>query len=191
MCFRIPPSVIDESATVDPSARAPRSRVFHSSVDRCQSRKPINVSISLAVIGGSGRPNSSKYCTRRWYRLVKRLRCGCYSPALQVGDHTTGDTHDVSRRSTEVVVPRSRCSPHFVVLQQVRVHEHTQLSAVTKRRHATFVFGNLMRRVQRQSSLPIVFSLDLGNFHAEVLVEVRATKLLCFSVLAMLMPLSD
>ena len=64
------------------------------------------------------------------------------SPALQVGDDTTGNAHNVSRSRTEVVVPRSRSSPHLVVLQQVRVHEHTQLYAVTKGRYAAFVFGN-------------------------------------------------
>jgi hypothetical protein len=37
----------------------------------------------------------------------------------------------------KVVVPCSCCSPHNVVLQQVRVDEHTQLGAVTKGRHAT------------------------------------------------------
>ena len=64
------------------------------------------------------------------------------SGALQVGDHTTGNTHDVGWCRTEVVVPRSRGRPHLVVLQQVRVHEHSQLSAVTEGRHAAFVFGN-------------------------------------------------
>jgi len=58
------------------------------------------------------------------------------SSSLQVGDHATGNTHNVSRCCTEVVVPRSRRGPHLVVLQQVRVHEHTQLSAVTEGGHA-------------------------------------------------------
>ena len=62
--------------------------------------------------------------------------------ALQVGDNATGHAHDVIRVRTEVVIPRSCCRPHLVVLQQIRVHEHTQLCAVTKGRHATFVFGN-------------------------------------------------
>ncbi len=75
-----------------------------------------------------------------------RPQCKCTPPVsrpLQVGDHATGDTHDVGRRRAEVVVPRSRSGPHFVVLQQVRINEHTQLSVVTKRRHAAFGFGNL------------------------------------------------
>ena len=63
--------------------------------------------------------------------------------ALEVDDHATGDTNNVIRVRTKVVVPRSRCSPHLVVLQQVGIHKHTQLCAVTKGRHATFVFGNL------------------------------------------------
>ena len=45
--------------------------------------------------------------------------------ALQVGDDTTGDAHDVIRVCTEVVVPRSSRGPHLVVLQQVRINEHT------------------------------------------------------------------
>ena len=68
--------------------------------------------------------------------------------ALQVGDNTTGNAHDVSWRSTEVVIPRSRSRPHLVVLQQVRVHEHTQLCAVTKGRHATIGFGNLLLQAE-------------------------------------------
>ncbi len=42
----------------------------------------------------------------------------------------------------EAIVPRSRRSPHLVVLEQVGVHEHTQLSAVTKGRHAAVGLDN-------------------------------------------------
>ncbi len=66
------------------------------------------------------------------------------SQPFQVGDHTTGDTHDVVRVRTEVVIPRSRSCPHLVVLQQIRLNEHTQLCAVTKRGHATIGLGNLL-----------------------------------------------
>ena len=66
----------------------------------------------------------------------------CRFSALEVGDYTTCDAHDVCRRCAEVVVPRSGSSPHFVELQQIRIHKHTQLSAVTKGRHATIGFGN-------------------------------------------------
>ena len=62
--------------------------------------------------------------------------------ALEVGDHSTANANNVIRISTEVVVPRARCSPHFVVLQQVRINEHTQLCDVTKGRHAIFGLGN-------------------------------------------------
>jgi hypothetical protein len=65
------------------------------------------------------------------------------SATLEVSDDATGDTNYVSRCSTEVVVPRTRSSPHFVVLQQVWIHEHTQLIAVTKRRNAAVGFGTL------------------------------------------------
>jgi len=64
------------------------------------------------------------------------------SGALEVGDHATSNTHDVIRICTEVVIPCSRSSPHLVVLQQVRINEHTQLCAVTKGRHAIIGFGN-------------------------------------------------
>ena len=67
------------------------------------------------------------------------------SHALQVGDNATGNTNDVRRRSTEVVIPRSCSSPHLVVLQQIGINEHTQLCAVTKRRHAKFGLSNPMR----------------------------------------------
>jgi len=61
--------------------------------------------------------------------------------AFQVGDDATSDAHNVRRCSTEVVVSRSRSSPHFfefhmVVLQQVRINKHTQLGCMTKGRHA-------------------------------------------------------
>jgi hypothetical protein len=45
--------------------------------------------------------------------------------ALEVGDYSTGDTHDVCWCRTEVVIPRSDSSPHFVILQQIRINEHT------------------------------------------------------------------
>jgi len=45
--------------------------------------------------------------------------------AFEVGDNATSNAHDVSRRCTEVVVPRSRSSPHLVVLQQVGINEHS------------------------------------------------------------------
>jgi hypothetical protein len=45
--------------------------------------------------------------------------------ALEVGDYTAVDTNYVSRCSTEVVIPRSRCSPHLVVLQQVGINKYT------------------------------------------------------------------
>ena len=53
---------------------------------------------------------------------------------LQVGDYTTSNAHDVSRRRTEQVVPGARRSPHLVVLQQVRINEHTPLGCQTQRR---------------------------------------------------------
>jgi hypothetical protein len=64
------------------------------------------------------------------------------SGAFEVGDYATSDANDVRWRSTEVVVPRSRSRPHLVVLQQIRINEHPQLSAVTKGRHATVGLGN-------------------------------------------------
>jgi hypothetical protein len=65
--------------------------------------------------------------------------------ALQVSDYATSDTHNVIRVRAEVVVPRSRSSPHLVVLQQVRVHKHAQLGCMTKGRHAKFGLSNPMR----------------------------------------------
>ncbi len=62
--------------------------------------------------------------------------------ARQVGDDATSDTHDVVRVCTEVVIPRSCRSPHFVVLQQVQINKHTQLCAVTKGRHAIVGLSN-------------------------------------------------
>ena len=69
---------------------------------------------------------------------------GTEAGAFQVGDHTACDAHDVRRRSTEVVVPRSRSSPHLVVLQQIRINKHTKLCAVTEGRNAEFGLRNLL-----------------------------------------------
>jgi predicted RNA-binding protein with PUA-like domain len=67
------------------------------------------------------------------------------SGALQVGYDATCDTHDVRWRCTEVVVPRSCSSPHLVVLQQIRINEHAQLSAVTEGRDAAIGLLNPSR----------------------------------------------
>ena len=61
---------------------------------------------------------------------------------FEVGYHTASNTHDVIRVRAKVVVPRSRSSPHLVVLQQVWINKHTQLCAVTKGRHAIIGLGN-------------------------------------------------
>ncbi len=68
--------------------------------------------------------------------------------ALEISDYTAGNANNVRRRSTEVVIPRSCRSPHLVVLQQVRINEHTKLSAVTKGRHAILGLGNPLRILQ-------------------------------------------
>ena len=57
--------------------------------------------------------------------------------ALQIGDHTACNANDVIRIRTEVVIPRSGSSPHFVILQQIWINKHTQLSAVAEGRDAT------------------------------------------------------
>jgi len=70
------------------------------------------------------------------------------SGALQVGDHSTGDTHDVGWRRAEVVVPCSRCSSHFVVLQQVRLYEHAQWGRVTEGTRAALGLENPFPHIQ-------------------------------------------
>jgi hypothetical protein len=77
--------------------------------------------------------------------------------AFEVGDYTTSNTHDVRRSCTEVVVPRSRSSPHLVALQQVRINEHTKLSAVTKRKHTFIGLGNpfTLEAIQRHTLRPV------------------------------------
>jgi len=62
--------------------------------------------------------------------------------ALQVGDDSPAGANKVVRCNREHVVPLAGRSPHLVVLQQVRINKHTQLSAVTKGRHATSGFVN-------------------------------------------------
>ena len=65
------------------------------------------------------------------------------SDALQVGDYTAGNAHDVIRVRTEVVVPGSCRCPRLVVLKQIWVDEHAQLLRVTEGRNAAVGFGNV------------------------------------------------
>ena len=60
----------------------------------------------------------------------------------------------------EHVVPRTRCGPHFVVLQQVRIDEHSQLLRVAKGRYAAFGFGNLL--LQTEPGLASQVGFDEG-----------------------------
>jgi len=80
------------------------------------------------------------------------------SALLQVGDRSSAGFHQLVRLDTEHVVPRARGRPHPVVLQQVRVHEHTQLSAVTKGRHATVGFGNLLPQAEPRLASQVGFN---------------------------------
>ncbi len=109
------------------------------------------------------------------------------SGALEVGDNATSDTHDVIRVRTEVVVPRSRCSPHFVVLQQIQVYKHTQLCAMTKGRHAAVGLSNPSRvqcvergMVPTQPVAPSLtdeWSLDfVGSLELDVVVPSAAVN---------------
>ena len=91
--------------------------------------------------------------------------CSQGSGAFQVGDHTTGNTNDVVRCRTKVVVPRSRGSPHLVVLQQVRINKHTQLCAVTKGRHAAVGLGNSLKPVLLGTLFVNVSPNNLKNFN--------------------------
>ena len=67
-------------------------------------------------------------------------------------------THEIIWCDRKHVVPRSRSGPNFVVLQQVRVNEHTQLSAVTKGRHATVGFGNLLPQAEPRLASQVGFN---------------------------------
>ncbi|MFM8955901.1 MAG: hypothetical protein ACKOJH_00365 [Actinomycetota bacterium] len=99
------------------------------------------------TIASDATPHLREQCVtsdKRFGYLIKRLchRSDAPQDALQFGDHTAGNTNDIHRRRTEVVVPRSSSSPHFVVLQQVRVDEDAKLSRVAERGHAIIGLGN-------------------------------------------------
>ena len=51
------------------------------------------------------------------------------SHPFEVSDHSTYNANDVIRARTEVVVPRSRSSPHNVILHHVRIKKHTKFCA--------------------------------------------------------------
>jgi len=82
------------------------------------------------------------------------------SGALEVGDDTASDTHDVVRVCTKVVVPCSDSSPHFVVLQQVQIHKLTYLSDVTERLLAPVGLANLV-------------TMGVGRWRSPVIHETR------------------
>ena len=79
------------------------------------------------------------------------------SHPFEVRDHTTGNANDVIRARTEVVVPRSRSSPHLVVLQQIRINEHAQLCCVAERGYTIIGLGNpfTLEAIQRHTSRPV------------------------------------
>ena len=79
------------------------------------------------------------------------------SHSLQVGDHSTTDAHQFIRCNRKVVVPCSRSGPHLVVLQQVRVDEHTQLCCVAERGHAAVGFGNLFPQTEPGLAIQVGF----------------------------------
>lgn len=83
----------------------------------------------------SARYSPTASCRSRLQPLLQLI-------ALQIGDYSTSNTHDVSKCRTEVVIPRSCSSPHLVVLQQIWVDEHTQMRLVTKGRHANLGLSN-------------------------------------------------
>ncbi len=64
------------------------------------------------------------------------------STPLEFSLYRATRTHEIIRCDRKHVVPRSRSRPHLVVLQQVRINEDTQGSAVAERSYAAFVFGN-------------------------------------------------
>jgi len=70
------------------------------------------------------------------------------SHPFQVNHYSTDNTHDVARVRTEVVVPCSRGHPRFVVLQQIGVDKHTQLSCVTEGTHAALGPENPFPHIQ-------------------------------------------
>jgi len=76
---------------------------------------------------------------------LPKARCRCAesdrekvarSATLEVGDYASRDMQDVIRVRTKVVIPPFRSNPHFVVLQQIRINEHTKLGCMTKGRNA-------------------------------------------------------
>ena len=83
------------------------------------------------------------------------------SAALEAGDHRATCTNEIIWRDREHVVPRARCSPHLVVLQQIRIDEDTQISAVAEWRHAISGIRNVVPKeiVPTKSNLfsPTIF----------------------------------
>ena len=93
------------------------------------------------VLHHSHKPSKLPVCPM-WPRIARERCFLCPSGAFQVGDDAPCNTHDVCRRSTKHVIPRSRSSPHLVILQQIRINKHSQLCAVTKGRNAAVGLRN-------------------------------------------------
>jgi len=60
-----------------------------------------------------------------------------HSPTIQLGDEAPVTRGQPKWFDPEHVVPPACSPPHLIVLQQVRVIEHTPIGTVTKKRHAT------------------------------------------------------
>jgi hypothetical protein len=82
------------------------------------------------------------------------------STPLEFSLYRATRTHEIIRCDREVVVPRSRNSPHLFILQQIRIDEDAQRRRMVKRRHTTFGF-----------EIPLALELNfqlLGNLLATV-----------------------
>jgi len=84
---------------------------------------------------------------------------------LDLHHHSTSNPHDICWCRTEVVVPGFRSGPHLVVLQQVRINKHTELSCMTKGRHATVGLGNSLKPVLLRTLFVNVSPNNLKNFN--------------------------
>ena len=82
-------------------------------------------------------------CHRRAKEMERPNSRWCWISAFEVGERSPAGFHQFVGFDAEHVVPRSCSRPHLVVLQQVGVDEHAQLSVVTEGRHAPGGFGKL------------------------------------------------
>jgi hypothetical protein len=87
----------------------------------------------------------SSMMSRRAAMEFSRMDIITFLASTMSRTRSSSRAHDIIRVRTEVVIPRSRSSPHLVGLQQVRIDEDARLLLKPKGGHAAIGLRNPLR----------------------------------------------